>query len=247
MLSLNSSALQPYLSAKLQNMMIDVLHKSSNHPLTFHDEDLHRQRSGKPFSPEIRACIFLDKNDSKICLKKLKEVTLRKQPNEDRNEISIAHELGHLLLRFFDFPIIQSSDDVQGELFNIMQHAVFFPLVKANYHFDLYQEANQRLREFLKNNHFRTQRGWEIDFIKYKVEANDGEALDQMEKTITKSLQRRSEQIDQVVFDGIISIQSLSNGSPNPDTFKNTYRDVFKNFGFSAEKWPKFAAGEFNL
>lgn len=86
--------IMPKLSSQLRRLMDDVLAKSNgSRTLEFSDALEHK----KYLTDEKNACIISGKNKSIIVVKQLDPIT-------DKEELAIAHELGHLWLLSHNFP-----------------------------------------------------------------------------------------------------------------------------------------------
>ncbi len=149
-----SEEIKSQLTPTFQKLINDILAKSDgSSPLIFADEQKYQKIFSTPFQLDINACFWFDNKQFYIFLKQLDVVTIKE-------ELDIAHELGHLWLFLCNFPHEKRTtnkdrqnayDTFFGPSHDIMGHAIFYPYLKNRYKINLYKVGNNRLIEFIKN------------------------------------------------------------------------------------------------
>lgn len=245
---IHSKDIKPQLSSILRKLMDDVLLQSSNNrPLVFMDEEEYTETSGR--SPELsdgEACFTGNDQRFIICLKSLERIT-------HEEELSIAHELGHLWLLFCGFsPERMYGDDESerqeaykqflGPLRAIMEHTIFYPFLKSNYQIDLYKVGNKRLSAFIKGDIHKLKSISDtasliLSYIKFGVESDDDYWKEKLSKIYSKpdyaGCKEKAEKLLPII---------TSNNTPTPKDFINKYRQVLKTLDIKQELWPDFAS-----
>lgn len=142
------------INPKLLEFLNNILSESDDkRPLIFGDEVEFKRIKCYPFPKEMNAGFCPSQNQDRfyIFLKDIEKIGIKE-------EIDIAHELGHLSLLLLGLPPEKKVTDRDrqkfydtffGPLRDLMEHAVYYPLIKTKYQIDLYQ--NERLAYFIKN------------------------------------------------------------------------------------------------
>jgi len=237
------------ITPSLQKLLNDVLLESDDlRPLMFGDEIEFTTIKGKPFPTEANACFNPFGEQFIIFIKHLYKIG-------SKEEYAIAHELGHLWLLFLGLPPerITTDKDRQGNwdtffgpLREIMEHAVYYPLLKTEYKIDLYKIGNERLYDFIKSQlpTFKNESAQEkllliLNYIKYVVESDSPYWQDRLHKAYSK----KALDVKNIADTLLPIVQELSSAK---DTrfFISQYRKVLKildiDFGCPEEQWPKF-------
>ena len=148
-----SDEIKSQLTPTFQKLINDILAKSDgSRPLIFADEQEYQKIFSTPFSLEDNAWFVSDSKQFLIFLRQLSVVT-------NKEELDIAHELGHMWLILCNYPeksikknfIQNESNTIFVILHNIMDHAIFYPFLKNQYKIDLYKIGNNRLSDFIKD------------------------------------------------------------------------------------------------
>lgn len=229
--------------------MDDVLAKSNgSHTLEFSDALEHQ----KYLTDEKNACIISGKNKSIIVVKQLDPIT-------DKEELAIAHELGHLWLLSHNFPRERQYDlsaeaeqerqeryDICfGPLLEIMEHAIFYPHLKADYKINLYEPGNERLVDFIRKvlpNRKIQSDGDKIslilNYVKFKIESNENYWHEMLDRSYS-----RTEFLD---FKGtgqklLSIIQELARNPLDSQYFIAKYREILEVMDIEDKIWPDFA------
>lgn len=243
------------LSPNLQKLLNDILSEANDsRPLMFGDEQEFKTIKGIPFPEETNACFnpFLDRFI--IFLKDIDKIGLKEQHD-------IAHELGHLWVLILGLPPEKKSTDRDRQaswdtffspLRDIMEHAAYYPSIKDKYQIDLYKIGNERLVNFitiqlpnLRNESTPEKLLLILNYLKYKVEADDNYWLERLHKTYSKIA------LDVItVADNLLPlVQKLAN-TKDAQIFVSQYRKVLENlnahFGMPVEPWPTFVTGKPN-
>jgi hypothetical protein len=167
------------ITPNLRSLLDAVLLEGNDpRPLMFGDEQEFKNIKGMSFPAETNACFgpFLDR--FVIFLRRIDDIGLKE-------EHDIAHELGHLWLVLLGLPSEKRSNDATRQtswdtffspLRDIMEHAVYYPLVKDKYQIDLYRIGNERSADFITEQlpNLGTESAPEkllliLNYIKYRV------------------------------------------------------------------------------
>jgi len=241
------------ITPNLQKLLSDILLEANDpRPLMFGDEQEFKTIKGKPFPAEINACFNPSPNRFIIFLKHIDKL-------ESKEQNDIAHELGHLWLlllglpsekRTTDMDKQESSDAFFSPLRDIMEHAVYYPLLKNNYQIDLYKIGNKRLADFitrqlpnLKNESTPEKLLLLLNYIKYEVESDDHYWLE----TLHKSYSNKA--LDVINVGGCLLplVQKLASVK-DAQLFISQYRKVLEiidaHFDVPVELWPTLVTGE---
>ena len=237
------------ITPSLQKLLNDVLLESDDcRPLLFGDELEFIKIKGRPFPEGTNACFNPFEEQFIIFIKHLYKIG-------SKEEHAIAHELGHLWLLLLGLPSerITTDKDRQGywdtffgPLREIMEHEVYYPLLKTEYKIDLYKIGNERLFDFiksqlpiLKNESAQEKLLLILNYIKYAVESDSTYLKDRLHKAYSK----KALDVKNIADTLLPIVQELSSAK---DTrfFISQYRKVLKildtHFGVSEEQWPKF-------
>jgi hypothetical protein len=247
---ISSEQIKPSLSPNLQRLVDDVFAKSDGScQLEFGDAQEYQKILGTPFPPGTCAC--LTGNDKRfiilINVEQLSSIT-------DKEELEIAHEFGHVWLSLYDFPRERqyNSTDRQkmydicfGPLFDLMQHAIFYPWLKTNYEIDLYKVGNQRLVSFLRNElpNLRIESEGDqvsliMNYLKFKIESDDPYWQERLHKAYSKT---PFKDLREIAEKALPIIQELISKSTDPQYFVEKYRKVLEAMNIKREIWPDFA------
>lgn len=239
---MNSKEIRAQLSPALQKLLDNVLSYSDGRPLEFVDEGKYAKITGK--SPKLsagEACFTGSEQRFIICLKSLELIT-------PENELSIAHELGHLWLLLHGFPKEGQYADAErqdayerccGPLRDIMEHAIFYPWLNDNYKIDLYKRENQRLVDFIRNDlpKRKDQISLILNYIKFKIQTDEKYWQDRLNKAYSRTdltgLKDKGESV-------LPSIQELVSKPPNSQLFVAKYCDALNALNIKREIWPDF-------
>jgi hypothetical protein len=178
------------ITPNLQRLLDDVLLGAEDQrPLMFGNEEEFKTVKGMPFPAETNACFNPFRDRFVIFLKRIDTIGLKE-------EHDIAHELGHLWLLFLGLPSEKRSSDADRQarwdsffspLREIMEHAVYYPLMKDKYQIDLYKIGNERLTDFITdqlpnigNKSVPEKLLLILNYIKYEVESDDHYWLDRL-------------------------------------------------------------------
>jgi hypothetical protein len=242
--------IQAQITPSLQKLLNDILLESDERrPLMFGDELEFKSIKGKTFSIEMNACFIPCKDRFIIFLKHIDQIG-------NKEEYDIAHELGHLWLLLLGLPPEKTTTDRNRQesydtffspLREFMEHAVFYPLIKSKYHIDLYKIGNARLASFIRSQLPKLKNESEpeklllmLNYIKYKVEANDYYWLERLHKAYSKkALDVKN------VADSLLPIVQKLASTKDAQFFISQYRKVLKiigtHFHIPEELWPNFA------
>jgi hypothetical protein len=244
--------LKAQITPNLQKLMNDILLEANDpRPLMFGDEQEFETIKGKPFPAEINACFnpFMDRLI--IFLKRVDKIRCKEQHD-------IAHELGHLWLLFLGLPSEKKTTDRNRQeswdtffspLREIMEHAVYYRLIKDKYQIDLYKIGNERLTDFIIDqlpqlgNKSTTEKLLLIlNYLKYKVESDDHYWLGKMHKIYSD---RALDVIN--VGDSLLPLVQKLAGTKDTQLFISQYRQVLEildtHFTVPVELWPTFVIG----
>jgi hypothetical protein len=180
-----SDEIKSQLTPNCQKLMNDLLTKSDdNYKLYFADEHEHIKELHRGLGFGVNAGFKLDIENKQffIFLKQISRIS-------DKEDLEIAHELGHLWLFLCNFPSTKRAtnkykqeiyDNCFGLLKNIMEHFIIFTYILNNYKINLYEVGNSRLIAFIKNqlpdlNNTSNEESLLLTFyyIKHTVESND--------------------------------------------------------------------------
>lgn len=247
-----SDEIKSQLSPDLQKLIDDVLAKSDGScPLYFADEQEHKSALKKPFPFGVNASFLPDIENKQffIFLKQISIIT-------KKEELDIAHELGHLWLFLCNFPLTMKTNNKTkqdayyaffGPLLDIMGHSIFYYYILNNYNINLYEIGNNRLIDFIKNqfpgmkNTSQEQKLLLIlNYIKYTVESDD----QYWQGILHKIYSEKEPDNLEIIEDSLLPIIYELVNEPNPQNYKDKYRAVLKvletNFDISREFWPEF-------
>ena len=239
------------LTPNLRSLLNDIL-LEANDPrlLMFGDEQEFKTIKGTPFPAETNACFnpFLDRFI--IFLKRIDKISLEE-------EHDIGHELGHLWLLSLGLPSEKRSSDVDRQaswdtffspLRDIMEHAVYYPLMKGKYRIDLYKIGNERLVNFITDQLPNIGNESEpekllliLNYIKYKVESDDHYWLEKLHEVYSKKA------IDvKYIADSLLPLVHELAGAKEAQLFISQYRKVLETLGthfdIPVEHWPAFVS-----
>ena len=247
-----SEEIKSQLAPNYQKLMNDILAKSDgSRPLIFADEQTHNSKLKKPFPFGVNAFFLPDIVNKRyyIFLKQICVIT-------KKEELDIAHELGHLWLFLCNFPSTKKTtnkykqavyDAYLEPLFAIMGHSIFYSYILNNYKINLYEVGNSRLIGFIKNqlpslNNTSKEESLHLAlyYIKYVVESDDQHWLGILHKAYSEKAPDNL----RIAEDSLLPIiQELVN-EPNPQNFKEKYRAALEviedNFDISRDLWPEF-------
>jgi hypothetical protein len=241
------------ITPNLQKLLNDILLEANDpRPLLFGDEQEFKTIKGKIFPAETNACFnpFLDRFI--IFLKHIDNINRREQ-------LDIAHELGHLWLLLLGLPPEKKSTDRDRQaswdtffspLRDSMEHAVYYPLMKDKYQIDLYKIGNERLANFitdqlpdLGNESTPEKLLLILNYIKYEVESDDHSWLERLREIYSK---KASDVIN--VGDILLPLVQKLARTKDAQFFISQYRKVLKILdtllGVPVELWPTFITGE---
>ncbi|MCG2777903.1 MAG: hypothetical protein L6406_19720 [Desulfobacterales bacterium] len=241
------------ITPNLQSLLNDVLSEGNDpRPLMFGDEQEFQTIKGIPFPAETNACFnpFLDRFI--IFLKRIDKIGLKEEQD-------IAHELGHLWLLFLGLPSEKRSDDGDRQacwdtffspLRDIMEHAVYYPLMEGKYQINLYTIGNERLVSFITdqlptigNESVSEKLLLILNYIKYKVESDDHHWLKRLYEAYSKQA------IDaRHIADSLLPLVQELAGAKDSHLFISQYRKVLETLGthfdIPVELWPAFLTGK---
>lgn len=227
--------------------MDDVLANSDGRLLQFVDEDEYIGITGaSPNLSDDEACCTSNDQLVIICLKSL-------IPINPEKELSIAHELGHVRLRFYGFPDEETiSDPVKKEFFelftgplrDIMEHAIFYPWLKNDYNIDLYEKKGKpRIVNFIKNDlplvSVKSQDKvmlLMLNYVKHSVETNNTYWLERLRNVYEKKLIQSKELGERILQ----IMRQLSTATPDAKQYIDKYIDILNILGIKRELWPQF-------
>lgn len=237
------------ITPSLQNLLRDVLLESDDkRPLMFGDEQEFMAMKGKSFPIEANACFNPFQDRFFIFLKAIDKIG-------SKEECAIAHELGHLWLLLLGLPPEKKTNDLDRQtswdtffspLREIMEHEVYYPLLKTEYKIDLYKIGNERLVDFVKNQLPTLKSGSTqekllliLNYIKYAVESDDPYWQDRLHKSYSK----KASDVQNTACSLFQIVQELSS-TKDVQLFISQYRKALKfldtHFGIPGELWPKF-------
>lgn len=244
---IDSNEMRLRLSPDTQRLLGEVLAVFKDKiSLQFGDEQAYYEIMGEHFQLDGNACYLPGNERPIIFIRQLKPVTRG-------TELDIAHELGHLWLESFEFPrfgFCRTKEERKtfktyrfAWLMEIMEHAIYYPKFKGEYGIDLYNIGNKRLEEFLDrylgrqaSNSGREQIGLILYFIKYHVEANDGNLVNRLDAVYSERFVKIREKAEEALR----IIQGLVGQEPDATNFKDKYHDVLRSLGVSEQHWPGF-------
>jgi hypothetical protein len=242
------------LTPNLRSLLNDILLEGANdpRPLMFGNEQEFNTIKGMPFPADIDACFipFLDRFI--IFLKRINMISLKEENN-------IAHELGHLWLLFLGLPSEKRSSNVDRQaswdtffspLRDIMEHAVYYPLMKSRYQIDLYKIGNERLVNFITDQLPNIGNESEpekllliLNYIKYEVESDDHYWLEKFHEVYSK----KAIDVNNIADSLLPLVQKLA-GAKDAQLFISQYRKVLETLGYHfhipVEHWPTFVSGK---
>jgi len=238
------------IAPNLQKLLNDIrLESDDPRPLMFGDEQEFKISKGYPFPDGVNACIDSSQNKHIIFLKQIDKIGTKEEDD-------IAHELGHLWLLLLGLPservmLINTYrqtnwDAFFGPLREIMEHAVYYPILKNKYQIDLYKIGNKRVADFITdqlpglNNITANEKLFLIlNYIKYEVESDDQYQLEKLHDAYSEIVSDVKTIADKVLH----IVQKLA-GITDAHLFISQYRKVLEildtHFGVPAELWPNF-------
>jgi hypothetical protein len=243
---IDSDQIRLQLSPVLQRLINEVLAKSGDLPLQFWDSQEYEMNRRESLKTGGKACSFKGNGFLVIVLQKFEQIC--------KEELTIAHELGHLWLQSHGLPrqgSFKSEEEKEGykycfgPLLEIMEHAIFYPWLKTTYKIDLYKVGNKRLVDFLRNElpHRKTEsKGDQVSLImnyfKFKVESDNHYWQERIYKAYSKGefvkLREKAE-------GSLPIIQELTGKTPDPQFFIEKYHKVLEILNIKQEIWPDFA------
>ena len=237
------------ISPNLQNLLNDSLIESNDpRPLKFGDEQEYKAIKGN-FSPtDINACFCPFKDKFIIFIKQIDKIKCKE-------ECDIAHELGHLWLFLLGLPPEKKTtnrdrqmawDTFFGPLREIMEHAVYYPLIKNKYQIDLYKIGTERLNNFIKSQLPNLKNESEpekllllLNYIKYEVESDDHYALERLHNAYSK----KALDVKNIADRLLRVVQELAS-IRDAQFFISQYRKTLKildiHFCIPVKLWPNF-------
>ena len=243
-----SENIRPLISNDLCRLLDDLLSLANGTQLIFLDEKEFTIKTGKSlYLSDGEACLTGSPEQLIICLKSLDSIT-------QEIELSIAHELGHMWLRFHDFPcermyrdpIKQQYFDICfGPLLEIMEHFIFFPWLNDLYKINLYERENQRLANFIRNEFPKRKVESDqisfilnlLNYIKFNLQSDNKYWQDKLRTAYRKkgliNLCDTAETVMSI-------IRKLSRNSPNKANFLEKYSEVLEVLNIRSEIWPDF-------
>ena len=237
------------ISLNLQKLLNDSLLESYDpRPLMFGDEQEFKTIKGKPFHAETNACFSPFKDRFIIFLKQIDKIG-------GKEECDIAHELGHLWLLLLGLLSEKESTNRDRQmawdaffepLRGIMEHAVYYPLIKNKYQIALYKIGTQRLNDFIKSQLPNLKNESEpekllllLNYIKYEVESDDHYALERLHNVYSK----KALDVKNVADRLLPVIQELAS-TKDAQFFISQYQKVLEfitgHFNIPTELWPSF-------
>lgn len=237
------------ITPKLQKLIDDIRLESDDHrPLVFGDEEEFKTIMRKAFPAEANACFIPSADRFFIFLKRIDNI-------KASEEYAIAHELGHLWLLLRGLPPEKmTTDNVKqiawdsffSPLREIMEHAVYYPLLKSKYDIDLYQIGNERLVDFIKNQlpSLKKTTAEEItllilNYIKYAVESDSIYWLERLQNAYSRNKTGAKN-----IAENMLPIIKQISGTIDPQLFVRQYCQaveiIDKQFGIPANLWPVF-------
>jgi hypothetical protein len=247
-----SDEIKSQLTPNYQKLLDDVLAKSDgSYQLYFADEQEHKRELKRPFPFGVNACFEPDIENKQffIFLKQICVIT-------KKEELDIAHELGHLWLRLCNFPLTKRTtnrykqkiyDVYLSPLFDTMSHSIFYSYILNNYKINLYEVGNSRLIDFIKNqlpslNNTSKEESLRLTlyYIKYVVESDDQHWLGILHKAYSEKAPDNL----RIAEDSLLPIIHELVNEPNPENFNGKYRAALEviedNFDISRDLWPEF-------
>lgn len=239
------------ITQNLRQLVDDVLLESNDpRPLMFGDEQEFKIIRGVPFPIESNACFMPSRERFIVFVKHIDTI------GSDA-EHAIAHELGHLWLFLLGLPPekITTDRDRQeiwdtffGPLREIMEHEVYYPLLKTKYQIDLYKIGNERLFDFIKSQFpsLKNKTAPEklllmLNYIKYNVESDNSYWQERLHKAYSK----KAQDVKNVAECLLPIVQTLAS-TRDVQLFISQYRKVLgilnAHFDVREELWPNFCA-----
>jgi len=138
-------------------------------------------------------------------------------------------------------------DTFLGPLRDIMEHAVYYPLIKNKYKIDLYKIGKERLDNFIKSQLPNLKNESEpeklllmLNYIKYEVESDDHYALEKLQIAYSnKALDVKN------VADRLLPVVKKLANTKDVQFFISQYQKALKildtHFCIPAKLWPNFA------
>jgi hypothetical protein len=238
------------ISLSLQKLLNDsFLQFDDPRPLKFGDEQEFKTIKGNFFPIGINACFSPSEDRFIIFLNQIDKIG-------SKEECDIAHELGHLWLLLLGLPSEKEStnrdrqaawDTFFGPLREIMEHAVYYSLIKNIYQINLYKIGTERLDHFIKSQLPSLKNESEpekllllLNYIKYEVESDDHYALEGLHNAYSKkALDVKN------VADILLPIVRELASMKDAQFFIVQYRKILKiigtDFCIPENLWPNFA------
>jgi hypothetical protein len=237
------------ISPNLQKLLNDSLLESDDpRPLMFGDEQEFKTIKGKPFHAEINACFSPVKNRFIIFLKQIDKIG-------SKEECDISHEIVHLWLLLLGLPSEKEStnrdrqaawDTFFGPLREIMEHAVYYPLIKNIYQINLYKIGTERLDHFIKSQLPSLKNESEpekllllLNYIKYEVESDDHYALEGLHNAYSKKALDVKNVAD-ILLPVVRKLASIKDAQFFIAQYRKILKIIGTNFCIPENLWPNF-------
>ncbi len=248
----------------LKKLRTDIINRFGDYRLLFMDPAEWKQNYHVEFLGEGNALNYVDRIKKLLIIalknkhyNKLIRNNLAELPPE--TERLIAHELGHLWLESFGFPRHSGNfrDRIEEvwykhchhQILTNMEHAIIISWLYTDYQFNLYEDGNRKLNNFItkdykglpsKIENLLHEANLILVYLKYKIEANNCSLLKQFEdywsdKDGYKTIHDKAELVLPI-------IQSLEvqGKNPNPIFFKDQFQNVLNTLGIDRQYWPQF-------
>jgi hypothetical protein len=199
------------------------------------DEQQHKSALKKPFPFGVNVRFLPDiKNKQFIIFLKQISILTKKE------ELDIAHELGHLWLFLCNFSLTiktnnktkqEAYDTFFGLLLDIMARSIFYSYILDNYKINLYEVANSRLIDYVENifpglNNTSKEENLclTLYYLKYIVESDD----QHWRSIMHKAYSNKTPDNLKIIEDSLLPIIHELENEPNPVNIKEVYRAVLE-------------------